>query len=140
MPLGKVLNNLSSAVASRQRFDPTVIRKAVENRIERSANLYSNIGSAAGAALGAPVRVGSAAGSGLLSGVKNQFPNRQMPPTMNNSKESRGILDDVGVGGTINFGKNQPVPVAVWLLGGVALVAIGFGVFGRLNQPRKKRR
>jgi len=128
------------SVRNRQRFDPTVIRKAVENRIDRSANLYSNVGSAAGAALGAPIRVGSAAGSGLLSGVKNQFPNQQMPSTMNKSKQSPGILDEVGVGGTINFGKNQPVPVAVYLLGGVALVAIGFGIFSRLNQPKRKRR
>jgi hypothetical protein len=140
MPLGKTLNNISMSVRNRQRFDPTVIRKAVENRIDRSANLYSNVGSAAGAALGAPIRVGSAAGSGLLSGVKNQFPNQQMPSTMNKSKQSPGILDEVGVGGTINFGKNQPVPVAVYLLGGVALVAIGFGIFSRLNQPKRKRR
>jgi hypothetical protein len=140
MPLGRTLNNIANSVRDRQRLDPTLIRRAVENRIDRSTNLATNVGSAAGAALGAPIRVGSAAGSGLLSGVKNQFPNQQMPSTMNKSKQSRGILDDVGVGGTINFGKNQPVPVAVYLLGGVALVAIGFGVFSRLNQPKRKRR
>lgn len=140
MPLGKVLNNISSAVANRQRFDSTLVRRAVENRIDRATNVYSNLGSAAGAALGAPVRVGSAAGSGLLSGVKNQFPNKQMPLTMNNSKESRGILDNIGVGGAITFGANKGVPLPVWILGGVALVAVGFGIFTRLNQPKRKRR
>jgi hypothetical protein len=140
MPLSRVFQNIASSVVNRQRFDPTVISRSVQKQIDRRANLASNVGSAAGAALGAPIRVGSAAGSGLLSGVQNQFPNNQMPPTMNNSKESRGILDDVGVGGTINFGKNQPVPVAVYLLGGVALVAVGFGIFSRLNQPKRKRK
>lgn len=140
MPLGRTLNNIANSVRDRQRLDPTLIRRAVENRIDRRVNLSTNVASAAGAALGAPIRVRSAAVSGLLSGVKNQFPNLQMPKTMNQSKESRGILDDVGVGGTINFGKDQPVPVAVYLLGGVALVAIGFGIFSRLNQPKRKRR
>jgi len=140
MPLGRVVNNLRSAISNRQRLDPTLIRRAAEQRIDRSINLSRNIGSAAGYSLGAPIRVGSAAASGVLSGVKNQFPNLQMPKTMNQSKQSRGILDDVGVGGTINFGKDQPVPVAVYLLGGVALVAIGFGIFSRLNQPKRKRR
>jgi len=140
MPLRRTLNNIANSVRDRQRLDPTLIKRAVNKRIDRGVNFSSNVASAAGAALGAPIRVGSAAGSGLLSGVKNQFPNQQMPRTMNQSKETRGILDDVGVGGTINFGKNQPVPVAVYLLGGVALVAIGFGVFSRLNQPKRKRR
>jgi len=140
MPLGRVVNNLRGAISNRQRLDPTLIRRAAEQRIDRSINLSRNIGSAAGYSLGAPIRVGSAAASGVLSGVKNQFPNLQMPKTMNQSKQSRGILDDVGVGGTINFGKDQPVPVAVYLLGGVALVAIGFGIFSRLNQPKRKRR
>ena len=140
MPLGRTLNNIANSVRDRQRLDPTLIKRAVNKRIDRGVNFSSNVASAAGAALGAPIRVGSAAGSGLLSGVKNQFPNQQMPSTMNKSKQSPGILDEVGVGGTINFGKNQPVPVAVYLLGGVALVAVGFGIFSRLNQPKRKRR
>ena len=140
MPLAKVLGNIQSSIQNRQRLDPTLIKRAVTQGVDRSINLSRNIGSAYGYSLGAPIRVGSAAASGVLSGVKNQFPNQQMPPTMNNDKESRGLLDDVGVGGTINFGKNQPIPVAVYLLGGVALVAIGFGVFSRLNQPKRKRR
>ena len=140
MPLAKVLGNIQSSIQNRPRLDPTLIKRAVTQGVDRSINLSRNIGSAYGYSLGAPIRVGSAAASGVLSGVKNQFPNLQMPKTMNQSKESRGILDDVGVGGTINFGKNQPVPVAVYLLGGVALVAIGFGIFSRLNQPKRKRR
>lgn len=136
MPLAKVFSNISSAVANRQRFDPTLIRRAVEQGVDSSINLSKNIGSAAGYSLGAPIRVGTAAASGVLSGVKNQFP----VMSKNNSKQSTGILDQVGVGGTINFGKDQPVPMAVYILGGVALVAIGFGVFSRLNQPKRKRR
>lgn len=140
MPLNRVIKNIQSSIVNRPMFDPTSINRMVERRIDRSVNLSRNIGKATGASLGAPVRVGSAAGSGLLSGVKNQFPNKQMPTTMNNSKESRGILDNIGVGGAITFGANKGVPLPVWIAGGVALVAVGFGIFTRLNQPKRKRR
>ena len=140
MPLGRIYRNIRSSVQDAPKLDGSRIRRAVEKRIDRQTMLYGNIGNAAGAALGAPIRIGTMAASGVLTGVKNQFPNKEMGGTMNDSKETRGILDDVGVGGTINFGKNQPVPVAVYILGGVALVAVGFGVFSRLNQPKRRRK